>query len=368
MVGGGLAGATAALSLARAGRPVTLLEKSKGAHHKVCGEFLSYEALHYLRGLGVDVEALGAVPLRRIRFVAQHREAEAPLPFAALSLSRKCLDEHLLEHVESSGVRVLREHQVEGVTASSNGWQIDVRGRDSLQTSAVFLASGKHDLRTLARPAGTHAGLVGFKMHFRLCAQEQLALGDAVELVLFPGGYAGLQPIENGAANLCLLIAGKVLRRIGGGWSRLHEYLLETAPHLARRLQGAEPLFVAPLTVSSIPYGFVQTHSADGLWRVGDQAAVIPSFSGDGMAIALHSGALAAQAYLRGETADQFQRSLARSLRGRLTLATRLSQMLVGLPSFAGLIHYWPSLLPKIALMTRIPREALLPLEGVQSA
>ena len=368
VAGGGLAGAAVALSLARAGRPVTLLERSRGPHQKVCGEFLSYEALHYLRGFGVDVQRLGAVPIRRVRLIARHRQAEAVLPFTAFSLSRCVLDEHLLQLAVERGVRVLREHVVEGMAPVAAGWRVQVRGGNPLETPAVFLASGKHDVRNLLRPAGAHAGLVGFKMHFRLRESEQAALGDAVELVLFPGGYAGLQAVENGAANLCLLVEGETLRRLGGGWPALEEHLLQTAPHLAGRLRGSQPLFAAPLTVASIPYGFVQRQSGDGLWRVGDQAAVIPSFSGDGMSIALHSGVLAAQCYVRGDTADNYQRALAGSVRWRVSLATRLSQALVSLPRLASLACYRPALLPRIALMTRIRNQALLRVESAGSA
>ena len=48
MIGGGLAGSMVAMRLASAGREVVLLEKEREAHHKVCGEFLSREAIHYL--------------------------------------------------------------------------------------------------------------------------------------------------------------------------------------------------------------------------------------------------------------------------------------------------------------------------------
>ena len=44
VVGGGLAGSAFAIELARQGRAVIVLEKTTGAHHKVCGEFLSAEA------------------------------------------------------------------------------------------------------------------------------------------------------------------------------------------------------------------------------------------------------------------------------------------------------------------------------------
>jgi len=92
VVGGGLAGAMAGLRLARAGRSVVLLEKEPGAHHKVCGEFLSPEAVSYLRQAGLDPLRLGAAEIARLRFSVKDRLMETELPFRALSLSRCVLE------------------------------------------------------------------------------------------------------------------------------------------------------------------------------------------------------------------------------------------------------------------------------------
>src|SRR3546814_6034100 len=59
VLGGGLAGASAALELAQARIPVRLLERETGPRHKVCGEFLSVEAQRDLQRLGLDPAALG---------------------------------------------------------------------------------------------------------------------------------------------------------------------------------------------------------------------------------------------------------------------------------------------------------------------
>ena len=64
VVGGGPAGAACAIELARNGRPVTVLEKTRAAHHKVCGEFLSIEAQALLAYLGLDIRALGATDVQ----------------------------------------------------------------------------------------------------------------------------------------------------------------------------------------------------------------------------------------------------------------------------------------------------------------
>ena len=74
-------------------------------------------------------------------------------------------------------------------------------------------------------------------------------------------------------------------------------------PIFAERLAGADPCWTKPLSIYGIPYGFV--HRADApsprIHRLGDQLAVIPSFCGDGIAIALHSAALAVDRHLTGQ-------------------------------------------------------------------
>ena len=95
-VGGGLAGAAFALELARSGRRVLVLERSRGPHHTVCGEFLSEEAQVVLGSLGLEPRALGATTITRFRLVKGERQATTRLPFAAAGLSRFRLDEALL--------------------------------------------------------------------------------------------------------------------------------------------------------------------------------------------------------------------------------------------------------------------------------
>lgn len=360
VLGGGLAGSSVALRLARAGRRVVLLEKSRGPHDKVCGEFLSTEALYYLRELGVTPEGRGAVKLTHVRLASGHSISEAPLPFPAMSLSRKCLDEAMLQSAASEGVEVRREAHAAGLRRSPEGWTIAMREEPSLTCLDVFLATGKHDLHGLPRPAGAHSGLVGMKMYFRLRPEQAAELASAVELLLFPGGYAGLQPVEGGCANLCPLVDAATLRRVGSTWPALLAHMRAHSPHLMRRLEGAVPLLDAPLAISPIPYGHVQRETEPGLWRLGDQAAVIPSFSGDGMSIALHSAAVAADRYLKGGQSTTFQREFASSMCFRLRLATVLSRMLVDHPWAAHLAHAFPASLPWMASMTRIPAAALL--------
>ena len=361
VIGGGLAGSTVGIHLAAAGRQVTLLEREPSAHHKVCGEFLSREAVDYLAQLGVDPISLGAQTIRSVRLTARNQVIETKLPFTALSLSRFVLDEALIKRAADSGCTVERGAFVERVTQRDGGWRAELRGGESWTSATVFLASGKHELRGMERGQGQHGDLVGFKLHWRLAAAQTEALGDSMDLFLFRGGYGGLSLVEGNTANFCLVVRRAVLLR-AGGWNQLLDGIQSENAHIAERLSGAQPLWARPLAVSSIPYGYIHA-GGNGLWCVGDQAAVIPSFTGDGMSIALHSGALAAQMYLAGEGADVYHRRVDGHLRPSMRLATGLSRAMV---SGVGrrLAPIGLQVLPKamswIARATRIPERALV--------
>src|SRR6202167_4840259 len=168
ILGGGVAGCAASIALARKGRSVTLIEREPTPRHKVCGEFLSGEALEDLHALGIDVASLGAVPIDCVRLAAARRAAEAPLPFPAASLTRKALDTTLIAEAIAAGVRVERGRSVETLLLMTRGiWEAARDEGAPWEASTVFLATGKHDPRGHSRPADPQRW-VAFKMYFRL--------------------------------------------------------------------------------------------------------------------------------------------------------------------------------------------------------
>ncbi len=361
IVGGGLAGSALAIALAGAGRPVLLLEREAGPHDKVCGEFLSREAALYLAALDIDLVSLGAHRIDRVRLAVGRRVATMGLPFPALSLSRRVLDEALLQRAAKAGAGLRRGARVQSLASADGDWRARLQDGTEIDAGAAFLATGKHDLRGWARPPGVQSDLVGFKMHWRLRPAETAALSGHVELTPFPGGYAGLEPVEGGSANLCLVVRQKRFAAVGRQWEPLIAAVRAASPLLDRRLDGAEPCWDRPLAISAIPYGYLR-RDGDLLWRLGDQAAVIPSFVGDGMSIALHSARLAADCYLAGDMAALYQRRLARDLAAPMRLATILSQALVR-PAWQEVLgaaaRALPGLISHIAGTTRIPAAAL---------
>jgi len=356
-----VAGCAASIALARKGRSVTLIEREPTPRHKVCGEFLSGEALEDLHALGIDVTSLGAVPINYVRLAAARRAAEAPLPFPAASLTRKALDTALIAAAIAAGVRVEQGRSVQTLARKAPDlWQATLDDGATREAPTVFLATGKHDLRGYTRPKDPQRW-VAFKMYFRLGAAQAAELAHASELMLYPGGYGGIQPVENGIANLCWVVQGRYFTRVGNRWEDFLAKMQQDCPHLAMRLAGAEPLLAKPISVTHIPYGYIRRTTEDGLYCIGDQAAVIPSFTGDGISIALHTARCAAAACLAAEPAPVFQAKLRSALRLQMHLAEFAADGLNN--SFARAVlpfclRVWPGVMRVTARLTRVTQPA----------
>jgi menaquinone-9 beta-reductase len=368
IIGGGPAGAAAATVIARAGRTVTLIERTADATDKVCGDFLSADAISAVGALGLDLAAFAPAPITALRLVHGGQVATTRLPFLALGLSRRVLDEALLQRAQASGAAVLRGHAVrrllpaDGYGATGEAYPavaLDCGPLGTVTADAVFLATGKHDLHGIARP-GRGTGPVGLKMYYALDPRRHAALSGNVELVLFGGGYAGLQPVEAGRAVLCVLVSRARLRASGGSWDTLLDSLLEECPHLADRLVGAKPQRERPVAVAGLPYGYQyapKRHAPPSLFRIGDQCAVIASLTGDGVALALASAALAAQAWLQdGNVAAAFHSTLAARLSRQMRIASAIHRLCLtpfAQPWLLYACRAWPAAIRLAASLTR---------------
>lgn len=355
VLGGGLAGGAAACLLAPAGISVDLIERETGPHHKVCGEFLSIEAVAHLRQLDIDPIALGAVPIERIRLLCGRDVAEAALPFGALGLSRHALDEALLRRAETAGAQVERGVRVLELAercARTSGGEREARH--------LLLATGKRPVREAGarRPGPENGGFVGFKMHYRLIQPAIRQLSGTIALALFDGGYAGLQMIEDGRANLCLVLRRKRLLEIGGDWRAVQAWLAENR-HLRALLADAEPLFGRPATIANLGYGLrPDRHLEVPSMHLGDRWAMTASLTGDGMAIALRSAFVAAHCLIEGGGAAAYHHRMGREARRQVIRAMALQNGLE-MPALRGgalwLARLYPPLLTHAARLTRLP-------------
>lgn len=303
IVGGGPAGSAAAITLGTAGARPVLLERQRETGDALCGGFLSWRTLETLDRLGI--EALGGHPIDLLRVFARRVMGEARLPHPAMGVSRRRLDSLLLARAAALGTGIER-----GVTVRE--WRdgcVETGDGAALQPETLFLASGKHDIRGLGRPRpDTETQTLGIRV--RLPPHPGLAklVGGAIELHLFDQGYCGVELQEGGRGNLCLAVRKTRLSQSGGDPDKLLAEWAAESPAFADRLAFRESGSDA---IGAVPYGWIARETLPGIFRLGDQAAVIPSLSGEGIGIALASGIMAGQSWLAGETHLAYQIRLA---------------------------------------------------------
>jgi flavin-dependent dehydrogenase len=324
VIGGGPAGSVAAMRLARGGMRTLLVEKSHEGHDPVCGGFVSADALGLLRRAGIDTDALGGHPVHRMRFQVGPRRLEAELPFPAIGLSRRKLDAVLIAAAREAGAAVEFGRSARSLSGTRT---VSFADGSNVVTDAIVLATGKLNLRGIERPGDSAHGSakVGLRMALKPNAACAADLAGLIELHLFADGYAGLVLQEDGNLNLCLSVAAQRLRDAGGSPDRLLAILANEAPLLVERIAASTPLG-GWSSIARIPYGWRAKETLPGLFRVGDQAAVIASLAGDGIGIAIASATAASKALLQGGpgAAAAYQREFARRARRPLACAELL--------------------------------------------
>ncbi len=289
--------------LARSGAKPLILERTIETGDAICGGFLSWRTLDTLRLLGLDAEILGGHPVTELRLFAGNACAKAPLPGAAVGLSRRRMDGLLLAQAQAGGAAVER-----GVTVREIGEDRAVRMADgtTLTPDSLFLATGKHDLRGVKRDRADTDITLGLRLRLAPHPALTALAGGAIELQLFDRGYCGLVLQEDGSGNLCMAVRKSRLAEADGDPLTLFRQVASENPSFGARMAFAQTMPTVD-AISAVPYGWVARETVPGLFKLGDQAAVIPSLAGEGNGIALASGIIAAQIWGQGDSATDFQ-------------------------------------------------------------
>lgn len=308
IIGGGLAGLSLGLALRRAGVDVAVTEAGAYPRHRVCGEFITGLPASTRTALGLDALLADAVVNRQIAWFAAGEPAWLqPLPAPALSLSRYVLDGRLAEAFVAAGGELR--------TKTRSAAQADAPGR-------VF-ATGRRRARS---------PWIGLKLHaiaLPLAADLEVHLGESC--------YVGLARIESGRVNVCGLFRRAPLT--GQAGELLLAYLRGAGlGALASRLAAAELDRASFSAVAAVEFDRRIVPAPQ--IRLGDACAVIPPFTGHGMAMAFQSAETALApllAYARGEagwpaTQRAIQSGLRRRFRVRLTSAGALHRFLLEPP------------------------------------
>lgn len=280
IAGGGPAGSAAAITAARKGAKVLLLEKGRFPRHKVCGEFVSPESLRLLTAL-LGRDAFVNLPqITSARIFVDRKELTIPVSPPARSIPRHDLDASLVSAAKEAGATV-REDTPVRLVLPGKLFTVTVEAT-TLKTKAVINASGRWSQLTRFKAADP-GKWIGLKTHF-----TEAAPPSSVDLYFFPGGYCGVQPVGENAVNACAMV------RADCATSLQHVFALH--PALWRRSRDWEQQF-ATVSTSALQFRKPQTDDR-GMLLAGDSAGFIDPFVGDGISLALHSGVLAAESLL----------------------------------------------------------------------
>lgn len=347
IAGGGPAGTSAAIHLVRAGARVLLVEQKKFPRQKLCGEFISPECRSHFARLGVDakmVDSRGVSLTKTVFYSRNGRSVAVPSAWfggeaMALGLSRAEMDHNLLQTARKAGVVVLEQAQVSGLIMDQNVVRgIRVAFADATAAYRAFVtvdATGRS--RALARRLDEKRKsvrgaprLVAFKTHL----EHSRVADGACEIYFYPGGYGGLNCIEDGLSNVCFICSAEILRHCG---SRAEVVLREV---VCRNSRAAFTLKTARsrdewLAVTFNGFGPQTAVPGVGLLAIGDAAAFIDPFTGSGILMALENGELVAQTIIShlerlraGQLWETFASDYANRYRRQFHARMRISALL----------------------------------------
>jgi len=283
IVGGGPAGASAAITAARMGASVVLFDSSDFPRQKVCGEFVSAESLELLRDLvrehpTADEILRKAPSIARARIFAANRSVETAVEPPGVSMSRYDLDLLLWKSAVQAGATA---HSRCEVTAIEGDGPFSLKtAQGDLAASAVVVCAGRWSRYSRVSEAANGRKWIGLKAHY-----GEVNPSPTTDLYFLAQGYCGVQAVAPDVVNVCAMVPSDVATSL--------PEVFHQSSMLSRRAARWEPM-MSPITTSPLIYRTPEPVRGNVL-LAGDAAAFIDPFAGDGISLALRSGRLAAQ-------------------------------------------------------------------------
>jgi menaquinone-9 beta-reductase len=342
VVGGGPAGAAAAITLARAGRDVVLFDKAQFPRDKCCGDGVTTGALRRYERLGLRPDTVASwqpVTETWIRSPSGHTVG-FPLPdtgglFAAVA-QRRDLDAAFLDVARAAGVKVYDGHAVSDVAERHDLVELAVAGVGPVTARYAVAADGMWSPLRKLLGATDEPGYLGewhamrqYFTHVGAGAADGLWVWFDADLL---PGYAWSFPLPGGRANVGFGIhrsAGRPTHEMKAQWADLL-----ARPHI-RAVLGAGAVPESPAKAWPIPARIGTTQLVSGrVLFAGDAARATDTLTGEGIGQALETGELAAQAMIAGgphrptTVAERYRRQVRAGMAADDRLAALLSRAL----------------------------------------
>ncbi|WP_264564169.1 NAD(P)/FAD-dependent oxidoreductase [Flavobacterium sp. N3904] len=285
IIGGGLAGLTAAIHLSKKDLKVILIEKNEYPKHKVCGEYISNEILPYLNWLSLDISELNPTHITKLAFsIADGKMIECNLPLGGFGISRYALDEFLYKKALENGCEILQD-SVENIVYENDIFTVSTLNNRVLQSKILIGAFGKRsnmDQRLQRSFILKKSYWLAVKAHY-----SGEYPNDLVGLHNFEGGYCGVSKVENNTINICYLASYETFKKC----KNIEEYqnqVVKQNPHLELIFKNCTLLFDKPISISQISFD-EKANVENHILMIGDTAGLIHPLCGNGMAMAIHS-------------------------------------------------------------------------------
>jgi len=359
IIGGGLAGLTSAIHLAKQSCKVLLIEKNDYPKHKVCGEYVSNEVLPYLNYLGFNPFDFGTKHISNFELTTHNNKSiKAKLPLGGFGMSRYEMDFQLYQLALKNGVEVIKDSVID-VDFKTDVFHLQTKLSHQFQSKIVIGAYGKRsnlDVKFQRKFITKKSPYLGVKIHVSGDFPE-----DKVALHNFKGGYCGVSKVENDTINLCYITDFDAFKKYKDIDTFQNEVLFKNSA-LKDIFKNSKSQFEQPLTISQISFE-TKSPVENHIIMCGDTAGMIHPLCGNGMAMAIRSAQLASQLiidYLQGKIESrealesQYTKRWEKTFKLRLkvghTIAYLFRQNWLA-PKLLRLLSRFPFLIPQIIKM-----------------
>jgi flavin-dependent dehydrogenase len=325
IVGGGLAGLSLSIQLARAGWQVVLFEKEIYPFHKVCGEYISMESRDFLNSLGLPLHDWNLPVINKLLITSSNGDSiRASLPLGGFGISRYKLDAAMAEIAKNEGVDLMENTKVSDIKWKDGKHEIQTNTGifTAAVTAACFGKKSNLDVKW-KRPFTLDLGktnYVGVKYHIITdLPHTEIALHN------FTGGYCGVSKIEGNLYCLCYLTNSENLKNNRQSIPDMEKNILQQNPELRKIFNEMTMVSDQPVTIAQISF-LKKTQLENHVLCIGDAAGMITPLCGNGMSMALH-GSKIANEYInlflsdhisRGEMEKLYQNNWNQLFAGRL--------------------------------------------------